>query len=414
MLYLELLRQSLYHLRQYKWRSVIVILCMAWGTLSIVLLMALSTSFHRNMLNRLNAALGKNTVFFSLQKTTRAYHGYPANRTLHLTADTIMALKRTIPMIGFISPALMQTTSITARHITPIKVLILGVSADFSTLFHITFKQGHGHFFNSLDISRHQYSVVIDKATAATFFKAQQALGHTLWINSLPFRVVGISEPKEGISGPSGSQSEPWVFIPYTTFQHLWGHIDSGFNLAAPTSSSTIAALKANLQRALSWQFHIAPHDHEVFQFGDLDSFRAMTHAFFNKLNTFFLLSGLLALAIGTLGVTNIMFLMIAQRSQEIGLLMALGAQDRYILYQILMESVILVGLGSIIGCLLSEGVILILQHLSLSTLAHPVLPLSVLASSLVCLSLLGLLAGYFPARKATQLTPVDAFNKTR
>ena len=160
----------------------------------------------------------------------------------------------------------------------------------------------------------------------------------------------------------------------------------------------------------LGYLYHFSPDDTNALMFYDTLKIFNFFNWFFVGIQLFLGLCGSLTLAVGGLGVANIMFLIVTERTKEIGLRMAVGARDSHILIQILCEALILVVLGGLFGITLSYLTVFILQFITLPAwIGKPTISLSIAFITIAVLAMIGVLAGYFPAKRASRMDPVDA-----
>ena len=170
------------------------------------------------------------------------------------------------------------------------------------------------------------------------------------------------------------------------------------------------------LQKAIisyfSGIFHFDPTDNSAFSFFNMNDVYEFFKWFFAGIELFLGFCGIMTLGVGGIGVANVMFLIVNERTPEIGLRRAIGATDKHILWQIMLEALIIVSFGALIGFAISGLSILLLQHINLPHwLGKPTLPLTVYIATITVLIFTALAAGYFPARKAMRMEPVTALS---
>jgi putative ABC transport system permease protein len=243
---------------------------------------------------------------------------------------------------------------------------------------------------------------------ADDLFGSQEAVGETVMLHGSPFLVVGVLKPKEQDSSYSGRDHSKMI-VPESTFRALTGqkYLDN-FIYKAPTPDLN-ETLNEQVRAALSGRLRFHPDDDQAIQLWDTSEMFVFMDAFMLGFKVFLGIMGVLTLVVGGIGVSNIMNVVVEERTREIGIKMALGARGRAILGQFLLETMILTAIGGAIGLAISFGICSLFptdleEYVGLPTLSPG---LAVLTASV--LGLVGFVAGYFPARDAARLDPVVA-----
>jgi len=251
--------------------------------------------------------------------------------------------------------------------------------------------------------------VFLGDTLAKKLFPQEEAVGRTVLVDGRPFTVIGVLQKKIQSSSYSGPDADR-AFIPYTTFIAIWGDWNVDNVLVQPNPPRDSEGMKKAIYTYLGQKYRFDPGDEGALGMWDTVERDRFTDWFFWGLQAFLGLAGALTLGAGGIGVANVMFLIIRERTREIGVRMAVGAQEWHIMGQVMLEALLIVGLGGSAGFLFSALVIWVLQVAPLPEwLGNPELsPLAAL-STLGVLSLVGVLAGYFPARRAARMDPVRA-----
>jgi len=390
-----------------KLRSFLALFGIIWGTLTVILLLALGKGFQQASEKNM-AQITDGTFFVRLRPTSKAYHGFPAGLRLNIKAKTIMGLQQAVPDITAVSPMLSANTTINfAKNQTAVSVY--GVAPDFSILRKINLAN-QSRFLNPLDIQRKSRVTIIGYSLKQRLFGDDVALGKSVAIKHVPFVVIGVVQQ-------SGKNVYNWyddrAIIPYSAFISLWGDKNIYRFVALPNPDIDPQIVEQQMRKYFAYKYHFDPTDTTAVDVFDTTKIFQFFKWFFFGIQLFLGFCGALTLGVGSLGVANIMFLIVNERTREIGLRMSVGARDWHIMLQILLEALIIVGLGGLIGFSISYLVTFILLHIHLPDwLGKPAISSATVIITISILAILGMLAGYFPAKRAAHMDPIEALGK--
>jgi len=406
-----LCRQILSEMLQYKMRSLLALFGIFWGTMTVVLLLALGAGFHHaSKANIMRLVDG--TYFVLPAQRTMSWRGYAKGTPINVKSSFILTVKKNVPNIRSAVPVLQNKSSISAIGHRSRKNVI-GSTRDFAWIRQIVLIP-KSRFIDPLDIKNSRRVVVLGYRLKKRLFKEKSALGKTILISTadktrqnVSFRVVGvIQQPKDNIY----NDCDRSAIIPYTTYIDLWGDQNIAYFSVLPNSSANPETVKNNLIRYFSYRYHFNPKDKKVLQIFDTTKMFQYFLWFFIGIRVFLALCGAMTLGVGSLGVANIMFLIVTERTKEIGVRMSVGATERAILFQVLLESLIIIFIGGCLGILASWGIVEILHYVTLPAfLGKPSISWLAVGITVIILTVLGLLAGYFPAKRASRMDPVTA-----
>ncbi len=411
MYFTNLLKQTLRDMLQHKTRSILAIFGIVWGTVAVVLLLALGQGFYTaSKAGMMSFAQGALLGFVG--STSMPYQGLPTGRAIHLKAADIFLLAKAVPQIKYFSPILTQQKNVTLAYQgqQDSNVRLHGITPDYATL--VNFNTGFaGRFINNLDVQQARPVIFIDEAIKKQLFPQDNSvIGKSILLQGIPFTIVGFLPKLPHNTIGMGYANN--AMIPYTTYIQVFGNQDVSMFSVMPDYPSQTASLQQSVLQYLAYQFHFNPNDKSALQFFDVTNLLQFFNFFFRTVEIFLGFCGAMTLGVGGVGLANTMYLIVTQRTAEIGLRMALGARDWQIMLQFLLESSLLVFIGCLLGFLLSALGLSILHYMTLPEwLGQPNLSPMVVIATLSVLAIVGLTAGYFPARQAAKMTPMEALS---
>jgi putative ABC transport system permease protein len=288
---------------------------------------------------------------------------------------------------------------------------ITGIIPEYSYMRNIWPENG-GRWINELD-NRYKRRVVFlgNRLRDFLFGEKSYVVGKYVYIDETPFLIVGVMKEKTQNSSYS-QRDRDRAFIPMATFKSIFGyHYISNFvyQIDDPRITSTV---KQKVYATLGKKFKFDPNDKETLAIWDTTFFDEFIFNFSLGLNLFMGLIGVITLIVGGIGLANIMYVVVQERTREIGIRRSVGAKSINIFGQFIFESFVVIGLGAILGFLLAIGLIELIAMIPSEELREavgiPVLNPFVALVTIIILSTIGFLAGYFPARRAAKLNVID------
>lgn len=401
---INLCKQILHDMWARKVRSMLALFGIIWGTISVILLLALGTGFHDASLRSV-MKVADGTFFVILNKTSKSHDGFPKGQPINVKSSVIMNLPKNVPGITMVTPMLSTSANVSFKK-NMTKTTIYGASTHLSKLVKLDLIK-NSRFINRIDIKNKNRVAILGYKIKNRLFGNKPALGKTFTIKNVEFRVIGILE-KPSLHHRDSHNND--TIIPYATYISLFGDVNSYFFVALPNPHANPSTVQESLREYLANHYHFDKKDKTALRIFDTTKIFQFFKWFFFGIQLFLGFCGALTLAVGSLGVANIMFLIVSERTREIGLRMAIGAKDWQILLQIMLEAVIIIGLGGLIGFLVSLLTIKILAIITLpSWLGTPQMSMISVFVTIGILSLLGIFSGLFPARRAARMDPVEA-----
>src|SRR5438128_3285379 len=402
----DVVKQLVRDVKSEKLRTFLTIFGIVWGTVAISLMLAFGTGLHKQLVKS-TAGLGDRIVIAWPGLTSIPYEGLGKGRRIRITDEDLAAARGNVVGLKAISAEYSNNMRVQYGTKT-MSVDPAGVAAEFGAMRNLIPQSG-GRFIDPIDVKEQRRVAFLGDKFASDMFGSSSPIGKTILVRQSPFLVVGVLVKKDQDSNYSGPDSGK-MFIPLTTFRALTGDkYVSNFVFQAASASDTKALLK-RMSAALGKRLRFDAKDKEALSMWDTTEQFVFFDLFMLAFNGFLGLVGVLTLVVGGIGVSNIMNVVVEERTREIGIKMALGAKQRWILMQFLLETMLVTFIGGAIGFAISLGVCAVFPKLGFTEyVGDPVVSPQVTLLTAVALGIVGLVAGYFPAREAAQLDPVVA-----
>jgi putative ABC transport system permease protein len=388
-------------------RIALTVLAIAWGTLSIVLLLSfgegMKRSFHKG-----SRGMGEGIGVVWPGATTKAYLGLPSGRTIQFVDEDVDMIAARVPEIVAVSREYSRRLGLTAGTKT-VNARIRGVDPAFGGLRNLL-PQAGGRFLNELDLALKRRVVFLGEELARDLFGTEDVVGRTVQVNQSTFLVIGVMETKVMMgmySGPDKNQAT----IPATTFKAMFTDAKIGNFVYKPASLELGDQAKAQVYRVLGRKYRFDPDDSRALGIWDTRENQRITDNIALGIQMFLGIIGTLTLLVGGMGVANIMYAVVKERTREIGVKMALGAKARQVMAPFVLEALLMTVAGGIVGTAVSLGLMAIVAALPLKDeafdfLGRPTFSPAIGAATSAVLGTIGTLAGYFPARRAASVNP--------
>ncbi len=406
-----LLREFIQDLKKQKTRAFLTTFAITWGTLAVILLMSFGDGLHFRMREGLlNAADRIITVYGS--QTRIKYQGLPVGRRIRFTELDIDLLKKSIPDISAVSPQLGRYNTQLRNEDKTALTYMEGVYPSFEFMRRMYPAEG-GRFLDALDLEEKRRVVFLGSAIAKELFDNKNPIGQMTLIDGIPFKVVGVM-PKKMQTSMSNGPDDRRAVIPYSTFQSIYGYRYLNSIVIKPQNDRETDRLVQEIYRVLGRKHRFDPADKEALGVWDMNEAIQIQDKVFLGLKIFLGVLGAMTLVVAGVGVANIMYVVVKERTREIGIKRAVGAKRRHIMAQIIFESLLIALIGGLAGALLAKGLISLIWMMPASEGAMQFLGRPLLSSKVVfiagsVLGIIGLMAGFFPARKASKIDPVEA-----
>ncbi len=406
----ELITDFLQDLNAQRTRAFLTILAITWGTVAVVLLLAfgdgLGTQMHNGLINA-----GNQIMILYGGETGMQYEGVPKGRRIRLHEEDAEMLHAAIPAIDMVSPQYRATVRLTNGKKSS-NTECEGVNPAFEEMRRM-FPAAGGRFLNEVDVARQRRVLVLGTEIAKELFGEQDPIGKTLLLEQTPFTVIGILQTKIQTSMNNGPDTRRAI-VPYTTLRTLFGHESVNSIVVRPVDAGMQEVVKKEIFRVLARKYHFDPADERTLFIWDFIENEKMSRRIGVGVSIFLFGVGFLTLVIAGVGVANVMYVVVKERTREIGIKLAVGARRVHILSQFVFEALFIAFIGGTIGMLFSWGVVSVVQMLpsddgAMRFLGKPILSLTTMMLTAGILALIGLAAGFFPARRAASVDPVES-----
>ena len=398
-----------------KFRTLLTAFGVFWGITILVLLLALTNGLK----NGVTADFGDfatNSMFMWTQGTSKPYKGLPKGRYFNYKVDDIAALKSQIPNLKYVSPRNQLGGYNGANNVVRgTKTGAFEIYGDYPEYI----KQQpmdilQGRFISYSDIEAKRKICVIGTGVVKGLYdKDEDVLGTYIKVNGVNFLVVGTF--KMSNSQGDGEQDASTIYMPFSTFGQAFNRGDNvGWMAITAIDGVSITTLKQQVFDLMKSRHKVHPDDDRAIGHFDLSEQFERINGLFSILTLVGYFVGALVLMSGIIGISNIMLIVVKERTKEIGVRRALGASPWSIKSQILQESLILTILSGMLGISFAAFVIWIMNTIldkagPVENFANPSVSMQVVFTALIILVVSGVLAGLIPANSATKMKPVDA-----
>jgi putative ABC transport system permease protein len=369
-------------------RAFLTVAAIAWGTVAILMLLAFGEGL-KNQMMRSRAGMGENIAVWWPGETSKVWQGLPTGRPIRPRIEDVEYLRRKLPDLEGVAGEIHTYYPAVYGKVQQ-NVRVVGASTAYGEIRH-HFPRAGGRFFNERDEAEKRRVVFLGNDLAEEFFGDADPVGRTMSLGGSPFLVIGVLQKKMQM-GNYGGMDADHATIPLTTFASVFGQ-----------QEIEMVVLKVS-----------RPELMEVIQIWDTaEGAKIMNQVMFG-LQIFLGIIGGLTLLIGGIGVANIMFAVVKEKTREIGVQMALGAHRGWVTGPFVLQGVAYTMLGGVLGMVIAMVIIILLGLVpvegneALEFMGKPTLSWQIAAATALILGTIGILAGYFPARRAPTVDPAE------
>lgn len=390
---------------------LLTVMSIAWGTIAILLLLAFGEGITIQM-NKNSKGLGDGIVIVWGGRTSKVFQGLGLGRRIRFTEDDMNYLKRRMPELKHVAGEYINWGINYKYGDKVFGERVTGVYPCYEEIrTHIP--EAGGRFLNKIDMEKKRRVIFLAWGIKRKLFGDEDPIGKQVLLNAVPFTVIGVMKEKIQMGSYSGPD-ENLGAIPATTFSALYGRRYFNHIIYQPHEFNNMEGIEKRLFEVMGARYKFDPTDEKTLSLWDTVSGARQMSNMMLGIQIFLGLIGGMSLLIAGVGVANIMYVSIKERTREIGVKMAMGAKRSLILTQFLIESILIVGVGGAAGMsvsyILTEGFKRVpIESDVLDFMGRPTVSLEIGLIVIGILGIVAFIAGIFPAMKAASVNPVES-----
>jgi putative ABC transport system permease protein len=396
-----LTRIALHSIARNKMRTLLTILGVVIGVAAVIVMVGVGYGASRSIQNKVKG-LGTNMIVLTAGSSAAGGVSQGAQAFNRLSVADYEKLARESTLLSAVSPVVLTRAQAIGGN-GNWRTSVNGVATSYQAIR--DWALATGTFFTDNDVTGMRKVVVLGGTVAKNLFPDTDPVGQQIQLRNVPFTIVGVLAMKGQTA--SGSDQDDVVLVPYTTAQtRLSGFSFIGQILASTASPGDIAAGEDEIRTLMRESHRIAGGDADDFTVRNQTELAETAQATTKVMSWLLAAVASISLLVGGIGIMNIMLVSVTERTREIGIRLAIGARGSDVLKQFLVESIVLSGMGGLIGVALGIGGAALVGRLTGWSTAVPfvAMPVAVGFSAAV-----GVFFGYYPARKAAALNPIEA-----
>ncbi|BAK78015.1 ABC transporter, permease protein [Pseudogulbenkiania sp. NH8B] len=389
---------ALREIRRNVLRSFLTILGIVIGVAAVIIMVTLGGGATLQVTQQI-ASLGSNLLIISPSR--RLGPGQNVGAALFSVGDA-QALVREIPALAAVAPMASRSLTVVYGHANW-STQVIGTSNEYFTVRNLTLRSGRR--FSDSELRAGAPACIIGQTVRDKLFGRQDPLGERIRVQGIACSVVGLLEPKG--QSAMGSDQDDLAIMPLRAYQRrIAGNQDVNQLQVSVREGTSTSRAQQDIEHLMRERRHLSANEESNFNVMDMKEISKMLTSTTEVLTALLGAVAAVSLLVGGIGIMNIMLVSVTERTREIGIRLAIGALEREVLLQFLVEAAVLSSLGGLIGIALA----LVASAVLAALLNVPfVFNATIVAVAFVFSATVGLVFGYFPARKAARLDPIEA-----
>lgn len=409
--------QEIFHtIRQNKLRTFLTAFGVFWGIFMLVILMGSGKGLENGVTMGFSS-WATNSGFVWSNKTTMPYKGFQPGRYVNFTNEDRELLLHNVKGIGYVAPRLnLHNWNSGNQVVRKNNAGAFRVFGDYPEYQHVQKEDVYqGRHINHLDIrDKRKVCVIGQNVYDVLFEKGENPIGEYIKIKGVFFRVVGVFKSLR--TGDSAEYDNQTIYTPFTTFQQAYNFGNSvGWFAFTAKKGYNVAQVEDGIKKVLRDKHSVHPDDANAFGSNNLEKEFGQITGLFQGISIFVWIVGIGTLFAGIIGVSNIMLIIVKERTKEIGIRKSLGATPGSIISLIIQESIFLTAIAGYLGLALGNGLLIYIagqldsSNVNETMFYNPEINLNTAVTALLILIFSGALAGLIPATKAARINPIEA-----
>jgi putative ABC transport system permease protein len=404
-------------LKSNKLRTFMTAFGVFWGIFMLIIMMGSGKGLENSVFDGFQD-FATNSAFIWTRQTTIPYKGLPRGRWWRFNNEDMKALRENIAEIDLLAPRLQPWSGNGDNNVVRgLKTASYDIFGDYPDFFKVDpVILLSGRVINDIDILENRKVAVIgNRVRDELFNKDEDPIGQYIRIKGVYFQVVGVFEPKNK-NMSFGGDKEKSIFIPFTSLQIAYNMGDQVHFFAVTAKPNIpVSVVEKKCMTLIAERNKIAPEDEQAFGHFNLEKEFIKMRGLFTGISTLIWIVGIGTLMAGVIGVSNIMLIVVKERTKEIGIQRSIGATPWKVISQIIMESVVLTASAGMLGLVIGVSILEFINYQMITSgseaemFKNPGVNFNIALTSLVVLILAGLFAGLIPARRAVSVRPVEA-----
>ncbi len=399
--------------RRNKLRTFLTAAGVFWGIFMLIVMLGAGNGLRKGVTKSMRG-FASNAVYVWGQRTSVPYKGMKPGRRVRYRNDDIEAIAAEIPQIEHLAPRVQLGGYRSGNNVIYNgRTGNFGVMGDFPQIWYIqSLAMVHGRFINDLDLQQKRKVAVIGKMVYRDLFRGgKDPVGEYIRINGVYFQVVGTFESKQ--TGEQGDRQGSTVYVPFSAFQQVFntGPFVQWFAITAKKNSSA-AEVERRVRTLLAERHKVSPEDHTGIGSYNVEKEFRKVQGLFGGIRMIVWFVGIVTMLAGVIGVSNIMLIVVKERTREIGVRKAMGATPGSVIGMIMQESVVLTIMAGYTGLVAGVGGLELVGLFvgdSTGMFRKPEVDLQVALIAAGVLVVAGAIAGVIPAQRAVRIRPVEA-----